>query len=72
MGESYKDIFKTDEFQGKKKEERTIKDRKREVKYQRRQFKEEKWGAQRKYYKIGPKSPNDYRTSTFEQCKICG
>lgn len=48
LWESYKDIFKTDESQGNKKDERTIKDRKREVKIPEKKLKEVKWGSQRK------------------------
>lgn len=64
LWENSKDIFKTDESQGKKKEEQQKIEREKQ-RYQRRKFKEEKWGAQRKYNEIGLKSPNDYRTFTF-------
>lgn len=48
LWESYKDIFKTDESQGNKKEERTIKDRKREVKIPEKKVERSKVGITKK------------------------
>lgn len=47
LWESYKDIFKTDESQGNKKEER-IKDRKREVKIPEKKVERSKVGITKK------------------------
>lgn len=74
LWESYKDIFKTDESQGNKKEERTIKDRKREVKIPEKKVERSKVGITKKIKQDWPEITKCLQNIhiQFYAMQICG